>query len=92
MAIGLLITSLAKTLWVFLLGRFVTGGGGAGIMATSIILVLELSSKKRRGLFIGMVNAGFTTGVASGAVLAGAVTPHFGWVSREAARVILEKC
>ncbi|KAJ9298604.1 hypothetical protein DTO271G3_3571 [Paecilomyces variotii] len=79
MAIGLLITSLAKTLWVFLLGRVITGGGGAGIMATSIILVLELSSKKRRGLFIGMVNAGFTTGVASGAVLAGAVTPHFGW-------------
>ncbi|GAD97453.1 MFS multidrug transporter, putative [Paecilomyces variotii No. 5] len=79
MAAGLLITSLAKTLWVFLLGRVVTGSGAAGIMATSIILVLELSSKKRRGLFIGIVNAGFTTGVASGAVLAGAVTPVFGW-------------
>jgi len=79
-AAGLLVTGLAKTLAVFLLGRVVTGCGSAGVMTTSIMLVLDLASKKRRGLFIGMVNTGYTTGVASGAVLAGALTPVYGWV------------
>jgi predicted MFS family arabinose efflux permease len=48
-------------------------------MSTSIILVLELASKKRRGLCIGLINCGYTTGVASGAVLAGLITPTLGW-------------
>ena len=48
-------------------------------MSTSIILVLEMASKKRRGLCIGMINCGYTTGVASGAVLAGLITPTLGW-------------
>jgi predicted MFS family arabinose efflux permease len=48
-------------------------------MTISFILVLELSGKKRRGLFIGLVNTGFTTGVALGAVIAGALLPIRGW-------------
>jgi MFS family permease len=48
-------------------------------MTISFILVLELSGKKRRGLFLGLVNAGFTTGVALGAVVAGALLPVTGW-------------
>lgn len=48
-------------------------------MSTSIILVLEMASKKRRGLCIGLINCGYTTGVASGAVLAGLITPTLGW-------------
>lgn len=79
-AAGLLVTGLAKTLAVFLLGRVVTGCGSAGVMTASIMLVLDLASKKRRGLFIGMVNTGYTAGVASGAVLAGVLTPVYGWV------------
>ena len=49
-------------------------------MTISFILVLELSSKKRRGLFIGLVNTGFTLGVSFGAVVAGALLPVTGWV------------
>lgn len=77
---GLFITATAPTLSVFLLGRIVTGCGSAGIYSTTAILVLALSSKKRRGLFLGLNAAGYTTGLATGAVLAGAVTPQFGWV------------
>lgn len=50
------------------------------MMTIALILVLELSSKKKRGLFVGLVNAGFTTGVSFGAVLAGALLPVTGWV------------
>ncbi|KAG4434665.1 hypothetical protein IFR05_009840 [Cadophora sp. M221] len=78
-AIGGVVTSQAQTLRVFLLGRAIQGIGGAGIMTVSFILVLELTGKKRRGLFIGLVNTGFTTGVSFGAVVAGALLPITGW-------------
>jgi MFS family permease len=79
-SIGGAVTSQAPSLKVFLMGRVISGIGGAGIMTISLILVLELSRKKRRGLFIGLVNTGFTTGVALGAVVAGALLPVTGWV------------
>ncbi|KAJ5197745.1 uncharacterized protein N7498_006862 [Penicillium cinerascens] len=79
LALGLFITAAAPTLAVFLLGRVVTGIGSGGLMSVAIILVLDLASPKRRGLYIGVINAGYTTGVASGAVLAGLLTPIVGW-------------
>lgn len=80
-AVGGVITSQAPSLRYFLFGRAIQGLGGAGIMTISFILVLELSGKKRRGLYIGLVNAGFTFGVSFGAVIAGALLPVMGWVS-----------
>lgn len=50
-------------------------------MTISFILVLELTSKKRRGIFIGMANSGFTLGVSLGAVVWGALLPVVGWRS-----------
>jgi MFS family permease len=80
MSAGLFTTASAPTLPAFLLGRVVTGCGSAGIYSTTVILILALASKKRRGLFIGLSATSYTTGLATGAVLAGAVTPKFGWV------------
>jgi predicted MFS family arabinose efflux permease len=78
-ALGGLITAFAPSLAVFLIGRVVTGVGAAGISSVSIILIVQLTSPKRRGLFIGMLNTGFTIGVATGAVAAGAIQPTMGW-------------
>lgn len=78
---GGLITGLAKTYGGFVAGRVVSGVGGAGIMTLCLILVLELTGPKRRGLFIGLVNMGYTIGVSLGAVLAGASLGVVGWVS-----------
>jgi MFS family permease len=80
-SIGGVVTSLAESFVTFLLGRAISGTGGAGIMTISFILVLELSGKKKRGFYIGLVNAGFTTGVSLGATIAGALLPVIGWVS-----------
>jgi MFS family permease len=80
-SIGLLVTSQAPSLTAFLVGRAVSGIGAAGVLTIAIILVLELTGKKRRGLFVGLVNAGYTSGVAFGAVVAGALLPVTGWVS-----------
>ncbi|KAH8795860.1 major facilitator superfamily domain-containing protein [Hyaloscypha sp. PMI_1271] len=77
--VGGVIASQGKSMQVFLLGRIVQGIGGGSIMTVSLILVLELSAKKRRGLHIGLVNSVFTMGVSFGAVIAGALLPITGW-------------
>lgn len=82
LAIGLFITAAAPNLPMFLLGRAVAGIGSGGLMSATIILALNLSSPKRRGLFIGLISTGYTAGLASGAVLAGLLTPTLGWVCR----------
>ena len=79
-SIGLFITAAANNLVMFLLGRTITGCGGGGMLSTAIILALDLASKRRRALCFGMINSGYTMGVASGAVLAGLSTQSFGWV------------
>ena len=53
--------------------------GSAAITPVAIILVVELTSKRRRGLFIGLVNTGYTIGVSCGAIIAGALEPVVGW-------------
>ncbi|ORY65088.1 major facilitator superfamily domain-containing protein [Pseudomassariella vexata] len=78
-ALGGVITAGAYSFSVFILGRVVTGMGGAGLMVLAFILVLELTSKKQRGLFVGMVNAGFTMGISLGAVVFGILIPVTGW-------------
>lgn len=79
-ATGGLVTALSHSFWAFILGRVLSGVGGAGIMTLSVILVLELASKERRGVFVGLVNCGFTIGLSTGAVVYGALLPVIGWV------------
>ncbi|KAI1750780.1 major facilitator superfamily domain-containing protein [Xylaria castorea] len=78
-SIGCLVTSQARSFAVFILGRVITGLGGGGTMVLAFILVLELTTKRNRGLFIGITNAGFTTGVSLGAVVFGGLIETVGW-------------
>ena len=78
-AVGAIVASQAHSFAVFIVGRCLIGVGGAGVMTLSLILVLQLTTKKRRGLFVGMVNAGFTIGLSTGAVVFGALLPAMGW-------------
>jgi MFS family permease len=79
-ALGAAVTSIAPGFVIFLFDRVIMGIGAAGIFTISIILVLQLTCKTRRGLFIGFVNSGYTIGVALGAIVAGALAPSIGWV------------
>lgn len=81
MCVGSLITSLATSFSWFLVGRSFTGAGGAGILIVATILVVQVVSPKRRGLFIGLANTSMTVGLSLGAVIAGAAEPKIGWVS-----------
>tara|TARA_R110002003_G_scaffold228_4_gene16602 strand:+ start:2308 stop:2649 length:342 start_codon:yes stop_codon:yes gene_type:complete len=79
--IGTAITGLSTTFNVFLVGRAFTGAGGGGILIVASIIVIQMTSPKSRGLYIGLVNSGMTVGVSLGAVIAGALEPKIGWVS-----------
>lgn len=79
LAIGTLLSSVANSFEVFIAGRCVTGVGASGIFTISIIIVLELTGSKHRGLAIGLLNSGYTVGVAVGATAAGALLKPVGW-------------
>lgn len=80
LALGLFVTAAAPNLSVFLVGRAIAGCGAGGQSVTALVLALDLTSKKRRGLFLGLISAAMTTGIASGAVLSGLLTTVYGWV------------
>ncbi|PSN66595.1 MFS general substrate transporter [Corynespora cassiicola Philippines] len=77
--IGCILTSTSYSLEMFLVGRVVTGAGAAGVLIVAIIVVIQMTSPKRRGLYIGLANSGMTVGVSLGAVIAGALEPAIGW-------------
>ena len=79
LAAGTLTSGLSNDFTSFITGRVLTGIGASGIFTVSIIIVLELTSAKKRGLAIGLLNSGFTVGVAVGATAAGALLPKIGW-------------
>lgn len=81
MCIGTAITALSNSFKAFIVGRIFTGAGGGGMFIVSSIIVIQMTSPQRRGLFIGLVNSGMTVGVSLGAVIAGALEPRIGWVS-----------
>ncbi|KAI9675560.1 MAG: hypothetical protein M1822_008913 [Bathelium mastoideum] len=85
--IGVIVTAIATNLPVFILGRAISGTGSAGIFSVSMILVVQLSSFKRRGLLIGLMNTALTLGVSLGAVIAGAMRPVF-WLQAPIASAI----
>ncbi|KAF1914124.1 major facilitator superfamily domain-containing protein [Ampelomyces quisqualis] len=77
--VGTAITGLANSFNVFVVGRAFTGAGGGGILIVASIIVIQMTSPKRRGLYIALVNSGMTVGVSLGAVIAGALEPKIGW-------------
>ncbi|PYH48565.1 putative MFS multidrug transporter [Aspergillus saccharolyticus JOP 1030-1] len=79
LALGLFVTASAPSLTVFLLGRAIAGCGAGGQTVTAFVLALDLTSKKRRGLFLGLISVAMTTGISSGAVLSGLLTTVYGW-------------
>lgn len=77
--IGSVLSSYATSAAVFIFARVLAGVGGGGVITLSLVLVLQLTSSKKRGLYVGVVNTAFTAGVATGAVVFGALLDVVGW-------------
>ncbi|PTB36850.1 hypothetical protein M441DRAFT_150313 [Trichoderma asperellum CBS 433.97] len=80
-SLGSLVASQAHSFPVFMLGRVVMGFGGAGVVVMSVVFVIELAGKRRRGVMIGVVNTAYTLGVSVGAAVYGVLQPVIGWRS-----------
>lgn len=78
-ASGMVLTSQARNLHVFLLGRVITGIGSAAVTPVAFILATKLVPVQKRGLFFGLINSGYTTGLSIGAIVAGALVDALGW-------------
>jgi len=90
--LGSLLTAFSSSLPTFLAGRAITGAGSGGVFTLSIIVVLQLTSTRKRGLSVGLLNSGYTIGVALGAVVAGAMLPVAGWVCYLPLEVLFCNC
>ncbi|KAI5860237.1 MFS general substrate transporter [Durotheca rogersii] len=78
-ATGCAATARAPSFAAFVTGRALSGVGAGGVTVLAVVLILELASKRQRGLFFGLLNAGFTTGVSLGAVVFGGLISVTGW-------------
>lgn len=79
--LGSVVSAVAGSFTVFIMGRVFAGIGAGSVITLSLILVFQLTTPKKRGLYVGVVNTAFTAGVATGAVVFGALLPVIGWRS-----------
>lgn len=76
---GTVITSVAPSLLLLMIGRVVQGLGAAGVIPLCIAIISQLYPKNERGKALGTWNSiGPVAGIA-GPFLAGLLVDHFGW-------------
>lgn len=68
-----------KSLEMLIVGRFVTGLGGSGLISLGSITFSDIIPLRDRGLYQGFGNIAFGMGAASGGVLGGLVADTMGW-------------
>jgi DHA1 family inner membrane transport protein len=79
MAIGILITAMAPTIEVFIVGRAIGALGGAVLVPTSTAAGPALLPPKRVATAIAVVTLGFSLATAIGAPAGTALAASYGW-------------
>ena len=74
-----LATMAVATLTAFAALRFFTGVGLGGLIPNIVALVAEAAPKRRRGMFIVIVNFGVPAGISMPGLVAAALVPAYGW-------------
>ena len=77
-AAGNLICGLAKSEWVMIFGRVISGMGGGGLMAISTFVGSDLVPLRKRGLIQGLGNVVFGSGAGLGAIFGGWINDTWG--------------
>lgn len=73
------LTPFAPNYTVFILYRALYGIGMGGYWGIGASLVMESSPRRWRGLFSGIMQAGYSLGYLLAAVAVRTIEPHFGW-------------
>lgn len=69
----------AASLGMFVVLRFITGVALGGLIPSLIALAAEIAPKRRRGVFIIIVNFGLPAGFAIPGWVAALLVPQYGW-------------
>jgi AAHS family 4-hydroxybenzoate transporter-like MFS transporter len=77
--VATLATAASDTLSTLVVLRLITGIGLGGAMPVCITLSAEYSPQRYRTLLVTLSWSGFTTGLALGGLVAGAILPTQGW-------------
>lgn len=77
--VGTLICGIAPSMKVLLMGRFIAGIGGGGMMSVSSIVASDVVPLRQRALFQGLANLFFGLGSGIGGPLGGFISDSIGW-------------
>lgn len=77
--IGSVISGLSTTMGMLIIGRFVQGLGGAGLMILSQAILADIMSPLERAKYSGVMGAVFGVSAIAGPLLGGFLTEHLSW-------------
>ncbi|KIK70070.1 hypothetical protein GYMLUDRAFT_34532 [Collybiopsis luxurians FD-317 M1] len=78
-ALGNIIAGTSQTITQIIVGRLISGIGGAGLLSVVCILVSQLTHERQRATYMNLVNAVFIISDAVGPVLGGALAKSGNW-------------
>ncbi|KAH8431038.1 MDR family MFS transporter [Aspergillus melleus] len=77
--VGSLMCGVAKNNTTLIVGRAITGIGGAGISSGAFTIIALSAPPKQRPAYIGILGASYGIAAAVGPLLGGAFTSHVSW-------------
>lgn len=80
-AVGSLVSSLAASLDMLVIWRFITGVGLGAAMPNAVTLLSEYSPQQQRARIVNTMFCGFPLGAAIGGFIASYLIPAYGWQS-----------
>ena len=78
-AVSILLTARATSLFEFIVLRFIAGLGAGAMLACQAALAAEYSPEKYRAAAVAVVTSGYPLGAMLTSVVAGLVMPEYGW-------------
>ncbi|KAL4875116.1 major facilitator superfamily domain-containing protein [Aspergillus karnatakaensis] len=79
LAFGCVVCGLAPEMWIVILGRALSGIGGAGVMTMSAIIITDIVSKREVAQWRAYINVAMTLGRSIGGPVGGVLTDTIGW-------------
>ncbi|OQD80132.1 hypothetical protein PENANT_c039G10676 [Penicillium antarcticum] len=78
-AVGCILSGVGSQMWMVVLGRAISGSGGAGIMTISSIVITDIVPKREVASWRAYVNIAMTLGRSLGGPIGGWLSDTVGW-------------
>ncbi|KAJ6100452.1 hypothetical protein N7499_000082 [Penicillium canescens] len=78
-AVGCILSGIGSQMWIVVLGRSISGMGGAGIMTVSSVVITDIVPKREIASWRAYVNIAMTLGRSLGGPMGGWLSDTIGW-------------